>query len=142
MRKFRTSFGNMKHFSFSRWGLAETLWIAVCLQWGGIHASAHGTFQGDSKWGAEQVGTSATVSWSMILDGTGTSPEFQSMGYWGGISELNRVFYSLEGYGSGAFSLPYDSATSYALGRSIFRTALERKTTSSNSAIVTPCRAM
>lgn len=115
----------MKYFSLASGCSLQVLWMVVCLQAGLSQMMAFGTFPGDSKWGADQVGTPATVTWSLILEGTGTSPEFQSLGYWGGTSELNRVFYSLEGYASNAFSLPYDSGTTYALGQTIFRTALE-----------------
>jgi hypothetical protein len=85
----------MKYFSLASGCSLQVLWMAVCLQAGLSQMMAFGTFPGDSKWGADQVGTPATVTWSLILEGTGTSPEFQSLGYWGGTSELNRVFYSL-----------------------------------------------
>ena len=114
----------MKYFSRTSGCSVHAWWITGCLQAGLSQILAFGTFQGDSKWGVEQVGTPAAVTWSLMVDGTGTSPEFASLGYWGGTSELNRVFYSLEGYASDAFSLPYDSGSTYALGQSIFRTAL------------------
>lgn len=110
-------------------GRGRTLWGAAIVFL--VHASAsfgYVTSPGDAKWGADAVGTGAVVTWSLIPNGTPTSTEFQNLGYWGGTSDLNHVYWSLQGYATDPYYNgigTYDPGATYSLGESIFMDALE-----------------
>lgn len=80
-----------------RAGLA--LAAAAALAAGGA-AQAYTTFPGDAKWGAGGPGSGATVTWSVMPEGTGVlrtpdTPGFLFQDFWSGDNDLGAVYAQL-----------------------------------------------
>ncbi|HRD48906.1 MAG: matrixin family metalloprotease [Candidatus Competibacter sp.] len=100
--------------------LIRTIVLTMCFALWCDPAAAFLTFDGNSKWGSPTLGTGATITWSLIPDGTGVvqpspppfiPPAFIFSDFWSGTSDLASVYAQLN---------PADPVN----GQSLFNTAI------------------